>query len=348
MSSSFIPFQSVADKIKNIGDDDFEPLFDESYGDPSFPDDDTKTGLSLVLMTLLFLFVLVILRYCCALFIDYVVLCELRNRRNNDEGFFRRTLSLCCPRYFPPNSAEGNRQDLEGGSNNANNLRDDGTATNTSTHSDSSDSDDDEEQGMELAERNSRYARRLVRILTVDQKRTLFASVLDTRTATEADILQGRKEEPHVPPSNENSATVAASAAAESIGVPDGVSQPTTSACCHGSECENTPSSAVELMDIPDGSPLPTAPTVYSQSLGDTACCPICIQDIKVGDKVCQSKRNNCRHLFHLDCILEWLGTGSTLCPYCRREIFTRAMLSDAYRNMQRQQLQPPKKMLGV
>ena len=79
-------------------------------------------------------------------------------------------------------------------------------------------------------------------------------------------------------------------------------------------------------------------------------CCPICINDIKIGEQIVtccystselgnernddgnhQYRYNNnhhhYRHYFHLDCLVDWLCTGSTICPYCRRTILTRNMI---------------------
>jgi len=72
-------------------------------------------------------------------------------------------------------------------------------------------------------------------------------------------------------------------------------------------------------------------------------CCPICINDIKVGEQICHSKHNNnidCRrhHHFHLNCLLDWLSTGSTICPYCRSVIVTQNMLQQKITQQQQQQ----------
>jgi len=287
---SKIPFASAFNKITNVEDDDFESSFDETYGDPTNLEDNTRSGFTLIAMTALFLSLIVVCKYGCIWFIDRVVLCERRNRGNQQDGFSRKLLSFCFPCWYSRSATqEGDIEDPQGQSNGDNNTT---TATNTSNHSDSSSNSDDSEDanGMELVERSGIYAKRLMRILDDDEKRCLFASVLHSRNATAADILEGKDEE----------------------------------------EKEDEPSSVVPDEESNDSSP------PSSEGAG-AVCCPICIQDIKVGDPICHSKRDNCHHLFHHECLLGWLGTGSTLCPYCRREIFTKSMLEDAYRKQERQ-----------
>jgi len=65
--------------------------------------------------------------------------------------------------------------------------------------------------------------------------------------------------------------------------------------------------------------------------------CSICLNECKIGDTVCWSPQQNCTHVFHEDCILEWfltLGRKSDerrstasfqadfkmCCPVCRQE----------------------------
>ena len=295
-----IPFADAVDYVRNKGDDEFESSFDETYGDPNhngLEDGTLRSGFTLIVLAAAFLFFLVVLRYGCFWFIDYVIMCDHRQNPRNHRGFFRHNLSKCCPCWFPSSVPDVDPLDNQGRSNG----NDGSTAANTSNHSDSS-SDSSEDGRMEMVERNRSYARRLVRILSEEQKRSIFASILNGRTATSADISEKRREE-------------------------DFRSQQNASL----SESEDSTTSFNESsIVVPDGSPLPTN---IDEIENNHACCPICIQDIKVGDKVYHC--NHCHHLFHFDCILEWVGTGSTLCPYCRREIFTRRMLEQAYQKHQ-------------
>lgn len=285
-NSGLIPFEDLFNFIRNKDDDEFdENSFDETYGDPSFVDDEDnrRSGFLLIMMALFFLFVLVLFRYCCFWFIDSVIMCS--HRRDN-QGFFEHNLSRCCPCWFPSTSSE-----VDPGSGGGSDVNDDPTAA---VHSNSSDSS--EENETELVERNASYARRLVRLLTDEQKRSIFSSILASRKATSADISEKTKGQ----------------ASPQVLDIEDSSS---------------TSTNASSSIAVPDGSP------TNSDDGGENnhACCPICIQNIKVGDKVYCC--NHCHHLFHFDCILEWVETGSTLCPYCRNELFTRSMLEKAHRN---------------
>merc|ERR1719296_278248 len=49
--------------------------------------------------------------------------------------------------------------------------------------------------------------------------------------------------------------------------------------------------------------------------------CAICLSPYKVDDIVLWSQNDDCRHVFHCDCILTWLlKKESAECPCCRRE----------------------------
>lgn len=58
--------------------------------------------------------------------------------------------------------------------------------------------------------------------------------------------------------------------------------------------------------------------------------CPICIHDIDIGNHVVLLSA--CDHMFHRDCLSQWLSTHTRDCPYCRTEIITQEMLDEAYR----------------
>ncbi|KAL9131541.1 MAG: hypothetical protein Q9217_000555 [Psora testacea] len=44
--------------------------------------------------------------------------------------------------------------------------------------------------------------------------------------------------------------------------------------------------------------------------------CLVCLEDYQVGEEVRQLAQ--CSHLFHRECIDEWLTTGRNSCPLCR------------------------------
>lgn len=46
--------------------------------------------------------------------------------------------------------------------------------------------------------------------------------------------------------------------------------------------------------------------------------CAICLNVMKEGDRVANSSDPDCRHLFHADCIVDWLVKHQD-CPECRR-----------------------------
>ena len=170
----------------------------------------------------------------------------------------------------------------------------------------SNDNDNADGVDIELAECND-STKELLEGLTLTEKRSLFSSILECRKATKSDI-QIWKQANHNSDGGNNRKTEASS------GVPES-------------------NRSVATSDTPDLS-LHDKNRSRSDTMGSAdLCCPICIQDIQVGDDVCYSKYCE-QHLFHLDCIVNWLSTGSTLCPCCRRVILTRTMLEESLQEM--------------
>jgi len=56
--------------------------------------------------------------------------------------------------------------------------------------------------------------------------------------------------------------------------------------------------------------------SVRSTSPPSDVCC-ICLEGYSVGDTICVAKKPTCDHLFHKDCVLEWMKTNDE-CPLCR------------------------------
>lgn len=45
--------------------------------------------------------------------------------------------------------------------------------------------------------------------------------------------------------------------------------------------------------------------------------CPICMEEYKIGDEICFSRNNKCPHVFHAECMRNWLMKSND-CPLCR------------------------------
>mmetsp|Transcript_51085 Transcript_51085/g.143827 ORF Transcript_51085/g.143827 Transcript_51085/m.143827 type:complete len:281 (+) Transcript_51085:76-918(+) len=54
------------------------------------------------------------------------------------------------------------------------------------------------------------------------------------------------------------------------------------------------------------------------KSMRQTAQCVVCCADFEAGEEL--SQLPGCGHLFHRDCVLQWLGRASN-CPICRRDL---------------------------
>ena len=49
--------------------------------------------------------------------------------------------------------------------------------------------------------------------------------------------------------------------------------------------------------------------------------CAVCLSPYKVGDVVLWSQNDDCRHVFHCDCMLTWIVKKQSVeCPCCRRK----------------------------
>ena len=48
-----------------------------------------------------------------------------------------------------------------------------------------------------------------------------------------------------------------------------------------------------------------------------TQCCPICFEEYKSEEDVALSRNQECHHIYHVDCIVQWLVNNDE-CPMCR------------------------------
>jgi hypothetical protein len=56
-----------------------------------------------------------------------------------------------------------------------------------------------------------------------------------------------------------------------------------------------------------------------SQQVDSKKQCPICLDDYGIGDEICSSPNHECPHVFHLECMSEWLMKRNE-CPLCRAD----------------------------
>ena len=50
--------------------------------------------------------------------------------------------------------------------------------------------------------------------------------------------------------------------------------------------------------------------------------CAICLEHYEEGDEICWSHNRHCDHVFHQECIVEWLGHHNE-CPICRQDFLS-------------------------
>ena len=49
--------------------------------------------------------------------------------------------------------------------------------------------------------------------------------------------------------------------------------------------------------------------------------CPICLKEFDPESNQQVTELARCKHIFHRDCISEWINKSNTTCPNCRAEI---------------------------
>jgi hypothetical protein len=91
-----------------------------------------------------------------------------------------------------------------------------------------------------------------------------------------------------------------------------------------------------------DTPPTPPAPPINSTSpascvMGSDDCeslageedmagCAICLSPFKSQQLVCESNNSSCQHVFHKDCMVDWLMKHHDSCPMCREVYLLRTL----------------------
>mmetsp|Transcript_10983 Transcript_10983/g.26571 ORF Transcript_10983/g.26571 Transcript_10983/m.26571 type:complete len:281 (-) Transcript_10983:230-1072(-) len=50
----------------------------------------------------------------------------------------------------------------------------------------------------------------------------------------------------------------------------------------------------------------------------DEDCCCICLEGYAKGEVICTPKQGDCNHIFHKECLFEWIKQNHDCCPLCR------------------------------
>jgi len=83
----------------------------------------------------------------------------------------------------------------------------------------------------------------------------------------------------------------------------------------HSRACLTAAESSVEILHKKN--------LVYPDDAAKSSCeksklvCPICLDEVRLGDLVVCSRSSSCRHIFHDQCLRPWLE-GNDVCPCCR------------------------------
>jgi hypothetical protein len=95
-------------------------------------------------------------------------------------------------------------------------------------------------------------------------------------------------------------------------------------------EDQDTPPSSEKAVEAPQSAPAPaTNSSPASCAMGSDDCeslageeemagCAICLSHFKPQQLVCESNNSSCQHVFHKDCMVDWLMKYRDDCPMCR------------------------------
>jgi hypothetical protein len=92
----------------------------------------------------------------------------------------------------------------------------------------------------------------------------------------------------------------------------------------HGDDNEDGGPTEEELLERTRKDRLPTVEEILERTrrieLDDE--CAICLREYAAGDVLAASGagRGGCPHSFHRDCVVDWIRTGKSTCPICRRK----------------------------
>jgi hypothetical protein len=93
---------------------------------------------------------------------------------------------------------------------------------------------------------------------------------------------------------------------------------------------QDTPPSSEKAVEAPQSAPAPaTNSYLASCAMGSDDCeslageeemagCAICLRHFKPQQLVCESNNSSCQHVFHKDCMVDWLMKYRDDCPMCR------------------------------
>jgi hypothetical protein len=102
---------------------------------------------------------------------------------------------------------------------------------------------------------------------------------------------------------------------------------------------QDTSAPSGEMLEIPQSPALPINLSPVSCAIGSDDCdslaeeeeemagCAICLSQFKSQQLVCESNNSSCQHVFHKDCMVDWLmkQTENT-CPMCREVYLVKAV----------------------
>mmetsp|Transcript_20647 Transcript_20647/g.50705 ORF Transcript_20647/g.50705 Transcript_20647/m.50705 type:complete len:407 (+) Transcript_20647:64-1284(+) len=88
----------------------------------------------------------------------------------------------------------------------------------------------------------------------------------------------------------------------------------TVSSSATSAECDNTHD------ENHQGSGLLQMFSSYWRLEGEAECC-ICLDKYEAGDTICASKNTECTHVYHKDCVMDWLMKNHNQCPLCRTDL---------------------------